>query len=121
MTVTRKFKILCDFDSTICQYPKFIAPDIIPYPPIKGAVESVKELYKHFKIIIFSVRAATPEGKQAIENWCLKYAVPFDEVTNIKREAICIIDDTAIKFSGDWKATLKEVTKIDLEDFKKSS
>lgn len=110
---TKKLKILVDFDGTICQEGKFIAPHIIPFGPEPFAVEALKKLSEYFTIVVYSVRAQSEGGKKAIEDWMKKYDAPYSKVTNKKEMAVLYIDNRAIRYTGDWKTTLREVATFD--------
>ena len=109
----KKLNIAIDFDGTISSQGKFIAVDQIPYPPIEGAKEALTELSKYFRIIIYSCRAASAKGAKAIEAYMLQHELPFVSVTAIKPAALFYIDNLAIRFEGDWKQTLKQISSLD--------
>jgi hypothetical protein len=106
----KKQSIAIDFDGTLCEYPKFIAPDKIPYEPIEGARDAVVTLSKYFKIVVFSVRAKTEPGKKAIAEWMSKHDIPYNSITDRKPSSVLYIDDNAIRFEGDWKKILHAVS-----------
>lgn len=106
-------QVAVDFDQTVFPYTKGwtgAVPD--DEPPTHGALEFLRALkVKGFRVIIFSVRAATPEGKAGIQNWLAKYGLaPFvDEISSEKPHAVAYVDDRAVPFTGDWMAALKGV------------
>lgn len=57
-------------------------------------------------VIIFTVMATHPPGKQVVEDWLKYYEIPYTEVTALKPNADHFIDDKAIKHI-DWETTLK--------------
>jgi len=104
-------KTICiDFDGTITNYQGYKgSPDIIEDELNPGVIESINELKKDYKIIIFSVRATTSIGKVAIMKYLVKHNVYFDKVTHEKLGADLYIDDRGIQYKGDWRQTMKDI------------
>jgi len=107
--------VAIDFDKTLAQYE---SGDIDRHgygsvgDPLPGAIAFLKTMKKAgFNIKILSARAAEPVGKKAIEKWVEKYAPGLvDGVTHEKLPGFDVyIDDRAIHFDGDYKATMKEL------------
>jgi hypothetical protein len=70
--------------------------------PTGGAFESVQSYIKAgLRVILYSCRAKSPEGAQAIKAWLEKYEFPKLEVTSEKPHARIYIDDKGYHFSGD--------------------
>lgn len=110
MAKENKFNLAIDFDGTINTYDSgFVSPSQIPDPPTEGAKEALDLLSQHFCIVIFSVRAETPEGKEAIKEYMKKHELPYDDVTNEKPSGL-IIDDNCLTFTGSWKDMLKKIS-----------
>ena len=105
--------IAIDFDGVLHLYiTPFDGTDIIPDPPVEGALGAIKSLYSQgYKIVIFSARAKDNSAKAAIWSWLRKYGFTqyISVVTNIKPTAKVIVDDKAIQFKGDWFQTLKDI------------
>jgi hypothetical protein len=109
MKKENKFVVMVDFDGTLNTYDSgFVGPAEIPDPPVKGAKEALELLSKHFKIVIFSVRAETPEGKKAIEEYMKKHELHYDGINNEKQAGL-LIDDNCLTFKGNWPAMVKEI------------
>ncbi len=105
----RKPNLVVDFDGTINSYLSgWKGPDNIPDPPTKGAKEALDQLSKHFRIIIFSVRAETEDGARGIKEYMEKYSLPFNKI-QYKKPVGLIIDDNCIRFTGDWFKTIEEI------------
>jgi 2'-5' RNA ligase len=84
--------------------------------PNKGALEFVKWLQdKGAKVVVFTTRAKTKEGKEATEKWLKQYNFPSLTVTNKKIPAHTYIDDRAVNFDGDWKEVKKEIQGLESE------
>lgn len=105
----KRQSIALDFDGTLCQYPKFIAPDKIPFGPVEGAKEAVDTLSKYFRIVVYSVRARTEPGRKAIADWMDKHDMHYDNITDKKTPSVLYVDDNAIRFDGNWSKILHEI------------
>ena len=73
--------------------------------PFDDAQAAMKRLSHHFVLIIYSVKATTPEGAQVVEDWCKYYHIPYDGITAVKPDAVLFIDDKAYRHT-DWTTTL---------------
>lgn len=99
----RKPTLLIDFDGVIHRYSKGWHDGSIYDPPTEGFVEWAKEAQTTFRLVVFSTRCATEEGKVAIQEWFLKHKINIDmEFSYEKIPAWAIIDDRALTFDGDW-------------------
>lgn len=111
--------ILClDFDGVIHSYTSpWQAADIIPDPPVPGALQFIAKALEHFRVAIFSSRSNQPGGRQAMLVWMGKWSVDplygfsgdFDFATLSEIEwplekppAFVTLDDRAITFRGEW-------------------
>lgn len=96
-----KQSISVDFDGVIHQYTSpWVAPHIIPDPPVPGAIEWLKEMQKHFEVIIMSTRCQTPEGITAIYTWLAERGVSGVTISYEKLPALIYLDDRGIRFEG---------------------
>lgn len=75
--------------------------------PIEGAQKAIKilKLQRNFKIVIFSVWGGTLQGQSTIGEWMKFYSIPYDEITNIKPNALAYIDDKGIRYEN-WSQVL---------------
>jgi hypothetical protein len=112
-------KILClDFDGVVHSYTTpWVAPEIIPDPPVTGALAFIQEALKTFRVVIYSSRS-TPGGIRAMQIWLREQAYENQkhldkpdlgwllevEWPTQKPAAFLTIDDRAIMFTGTWPA-----------------
>lgn len=122
--------ILCvDFDGVIHSYSSgWQGVDVIPDPPVPGAIKWLWKATEWFDVHIYSSRSKEPSGRIAMYNWLVEQAskeygedremaeligkaVTF---SHEKPAAFLTIDDRAICFEGDWN----EIDPADLLNFK---
>ena len=108
--------ILClDFDGVIHSYASgWKGADVIPDPPVDGAIAFMLEALNHFDVVIFSSRSNEPGGLRAMKEWLLEHAgmtwYPSPDGAGLesvrfvteKPPAFVTIDDRAITFTGTW-------------------
>lgn len=91
--------------------------------PLPGSLESIKELSKHFNIIIFTAKAKPSRplvngktGTELVWEWLQKHGVAefVAEVTSEKPRGFLYIDDNAYRFDN-WNDTLTYI-KTNYED-----
>lgn len=127
-TLAKRAKLIClDFDGVIHSYKSgWIAPDVIPDPPVPGAIEFLLEylpkphlipgsensyMYTYAEngpqVVIYSSRSRYPEGRKAMKSYLVKHGVPkclIDDYMLLfptkKPPAFLTIDDRAIQFNG---------------------
>lgn len=110
--------LVLDFDGVLHSYSSgWKGADVIPDPPVPGALEFVIKALNHFKVAIFSSRSNQEGGIEAMKAWLLEHLVAdglFDEVDatlTVEQEiqwptekppAVVSIDDRALTFDGTW-------------------
>lgn len=107
--------ILClDFDGVIHSYTSpWKASDIIPDPPVPGALEFIQEATKNFRVCIYSTRSNTESGLRAMQYWLEDHIIKEYGSSNLswhrqiefpssKPSAIVTLDDRALTFDGTW-------------------
>jgi len=107
-------KIAIDFHHTITTHCE-ACPDFDGYKLQEGVKDSLEELKKNFRIVIYSGK---PEGNEWIPNpeeykekiiaFLNSQGIPFDEILFTKPPSIFIIDDRAIHHES-WKKTMLEI------------
>lgn len=116
--------ILClDFDGVIHSYSSgWKGADVIPDPPVDGAIAFMLGALNHFDVVIFSSRSLQPGGTAAMMAWLREHAGaawhespagPGLEDVKFAQEkpaALVTLDDRALTFTGTFPAieTLKE-------------
>ena len=102
-----------EFDGVIHSYTSgWKGADVIPDPPVEGALEFIKEATEHFNVQIFSSRSNQAGGMQAMKDYLCEHAqqkygtLPYwlDLISwpTEKPPAFLTIDDRAITFVGVW-------------------
>jgi hypothetical protein len=110
--------ILCiDFDGVLHSYSSgWQGPDVVPDPPVPGAIAFLREAVQHFSVAIYSSRSHQPGGQAAMRAWLSFWAErerpPGAEVKFLeqiqwpleKPGAFVTLDDRALTFTGEWPA-----------------
>lgn len=91
--------LACDWDHTL-----YADDDWLP-----GAKQALKALKRRgHTVIVHSCRASYPAGEQFIRDTLKVAGFGFD-VTAVKPTADVYLDDRALRFEGDWTATLNQL------------
>lgn len=120
-----KRTIAVDFDGVVHAYTSpWVAPHVIPDPPVDGAIPWLLSMVRHFNVVIFTTRAKTWRGRRAIAGWLLRHGgenAYYDSpdgpgLENItisyeKIPAIVYVDDRAWRFEGTRFPTRDEIFK----------
>lgn len=98
----QRFTIAVDFDGVLHSYLSgWQGADIIPDPPVEGAIDWLNEIGVAYDIAILTTRAREQAGAQAVGEWLNEQGVEIDfVVTAVKEPALLYIDDRAWRFSG---------------------
>ncbi len=108
--------ILClDFDGVIHSYSSgWKGADVIPDPPVAGAIAFMLAALHHFQVVIFSSRSHQAGGQTAMKKWLRENAgqtwyespagpgIEDVQFVNEKPPALVTIDDRALTFDGTW-------------------
>lgn len=109
--------ILClDFDGVIHSYSSgWKGADVIPDPPVEGAIAFMLGALREFDVVIFSSRSNQRGGIRAMQRWLREHAGQLcwyetpdgpglEDVRFVKEKpaALVTIDDRAITFTGEW-------------------
>lgn len=102
--------ICLDFDGVLHSYRSgWRGEEIIPDPPIHGTKEAVARLRLQYRVVVYSARCRTPEGRRAVERWLCKHEIEVDEVCDHKPPALVYVDDRAVPFRGDWDQVMADI------------
>ncbi len=96
-------RIAIDFDGVLNSYLSGYLPgqeDWIPDEPVPGALEFVSDALAVMDVVIFTTRAATTEGRNAVKKWLYKYGFPDLDVYYEKPWAHIYLDDAGWQFNG---------------------
>lgn len=105
-----KKTVAFDFDGVIHSYTSgWKGETMIPDPPVLGIREVIEDLRKDYLIAIFSTRAKTPQGQEAIAQYMIDHRIHFDVISAGKPIAICYVDDRAIHFDGITKGLAETI------------
>jgi hypothetical protein len=126
MNMTVRKPILClDWDGVIHSYSSgWKGADVIPDPPVPGALAFIEGAIEHFTVAIFSSRSNQPGGIHAMREYLRDAAMEYiakthglggvdrrevvDDLMNAlswpteKPPALVTIDDRAVQFTGTW-------------------
>jgi hypothetical protein len=106
----KKLTVCLDFDGVVHSYHSGWCGDAeIPDAPIHGVERAIRKLREDYRVVIHSVRCNSDQGRQAIENWLARHRIEVDEVCREKPPSLVYVDDRAIRFTGDWQATLDAI------------
>jgi hypothetical protein len=102
----KRYTIAVDFDGVIHSYTSpWVSAEVIPDPPVEGAIEWLTEIAKKFEVVIFTTRGQTLAGRQAVGQWLRNQGCEWPRgmgprVTAEKPPALVYIDDRAWRFEG---------------------
>lgn len=107
--------LVLDFDGVIHSYSSgWKGADVIPDPPVAGALDFIDKARTHFIVSIFSSRSCQMGGKHAMVEWLRRWMTSTwspDRAMNVladlefpteKPAAFVTIDDRALTFDGTW-------------------
>ena len=108
-----KGTVCLDFDGTIYSYKSGWGQGVLTDPILEGAKEAIAELKRNYKVVVFSVRANDPHGKQSIRDWLEKEGIEVDDVIGNKPNAFVFIDDRNIPFENNWSEMVSKVNNFE--------
>lgn len=93
-----------DFDGVLHSYESgWLGTDVVPDPPVAGAVEFVAAALGRFRVVVTSSRCELEAGREAIRGWLDRWGFPEGvEVVEHKPAAAVTLDDRALCFTGEW-------------------
>lgn len=99
-------RVLIDFDGVIHSYLQgWLGIDVIPDPPVDGAIDWLELMMDNFAVSIFSVRCNESSGIEAMRTWLFKHGMLYSKLMALhfqpgKPACRIIIDDRALRFDG---------------------
>ena len=106
--MSTKQTIIIDFDGVLHSYTSgWKGADQIPDQPTPGAMEAMHHLRKTYTVVVVSSRCHQEGGLDAIKAWLKLHNIEVDEVTDKKPPHIVVVDDRALRFNGDWDASVQ--------------
>jgi hypothetical protein len=111
------YTIAVDFDGVLHSYTTpWLSADMIPDPPVPGAIEWLNEITKRLTVVIHTTRGkdGSPFGRDAVQEWLRAngYVGPELLVTDHKIPALVYLDDRALRFDGTNFPTADEVHRL---------
>ena len=103
--------VAIDFDGVLHSYVSGWTGEAPHDPPTLGARAFCEKLRAEgYRVVVFTCRALTKNGRAATVAWLNLHRIPVDEVTSIKPHAKVYIDDRAHRFEGCWEDAYRRVT-----------
>ena len=98
--------VAVDFDGVLHSYTSpWVAPHVIPDPPVEGAMGWLTEIGRDFDVVIFTTRGRTWRGRRAVRRWLRAWRPEGDapyRITDRKPAALLYVDDRAHRFTGEF-------------------
>ncbi len=103
--------VALDFDGVIHAYISgWQGMTVIPDKPVIGVKQALEILkLEGYKVIIYSTRGSTPQGRKAMQKWLKKWRIKVDGIVTEKPPCVCYVDDRAILFNGNWDKTINDI------------
>jgi hypothetical protein len=105
----KKGRTACvDFNGVLDTYTGWKGPDHL-YPPREGVREFLEQLSAMYTVVVL-----TTFDHRKVRGWLRAHGLDglVSDVTNKKIPATVYIDDRAVRFDGDYGATLREVERF---------
>jgi hypothetical protein len=112
-----KKTLAIDFDGCLSAYTGWKGEQHLE-PPLPGAIEALRGYLEHYQVVIFTTRAATQEGRDALDEWFVRAGFTDYEllsragsfsVTDRKAPAWLYIDDRCLCFNGTNWPSLEQI------------
>ena len=125
MNEEKRWTVSVDFDGVIHSYATpWIAPHVIPDPPVPGAIGWLHQIIQVYDVVIFSTRCRTWRGRRAIKAWLKKHSsniyrdglgytgIEDVKLSHKKLPALVYVDDRGYRFTGSNFPTVGEIHKM---------
>lgn len=70
--------------------------------PVPGTKRALLYLMRNWEVIVYSPKAVTQEGRDAIVAWLTKHDLPRFKLTSDPMIGNVLIDDAVVQFNGNW-------------------
>ena len=113
----QRWSVAVDFDGVLHSYTSgWQGADVIPDPPVPGAIEWLAGLVEHFDVVILTTRVGYAGGRAAMTAWLLGHGLPPEKHDRLywhaKPKALVYVDDRAYRFTGNNWPTQHEIHKL---------
>ncbi len=104
----RRSTVCVDFDGVLHSYTSpWSGADVIPDPPVEGALAFLAAAVERFDVAVFSARSHQQGGVGAMRAWMMAHGLARDVVARLKfpsekPQAIVYIDDRGWRFDGSF-------------------
>jgi hypothetical protein len=114
--------IAIDFDGVVHSFDKGYYDGTCYGDPLAGSLTAIKNLSKHYNIIIFTAKAKPSRplvngknGTELVKEWLEKYGVMkyVSKITAEKPRAFLYIDDKGYRFEN-WENTMRFLENFDV-------
>ncbi len=89
--------------------------------PVFGVRVAIAALRSACRVVVFSCRARSVEGRTAILAWLKQHKILVDDVTDVKPMAEVYLDDRSICFDGNWMRALRLIKSFQTYQFEEQS
>lgn len=99
----KRYTIAPDFDGVIHSYTSpWTTPDVIPDPPVEGAIDWLHEMVETYNVVILSTRGQYFDSQKNVMEYLRNhgYKGPDLLVTDKKVPALIYPDDRGWRFEG---------------------
>jgi hypothetical protein len=106
-TDAHKWTIACDCDGVLHSYVSgWQGADVLPDPPVPGAIEWLEAVTRRFEVAIHSTRCRSVGGRWAIEGWLRDNGLSDAALAHVhyppyKPAALIYLDDRGYRFDGE--------------------
>lgn len=113
--MSKRWTVAVDVDGVLNSYTSgWQGADVLPDPPVPGAIEWLEEIIKDFDVAVCSTRAATRAGCDAIRAWLIKHGLSQQTADALSIEpgkppALLYVDDRGWRFTGDNFPTAQQI------------
>ena len=111
----KRWTVAVDVDGVLHSYVSgWQGADVLPDPPVPGAIEWLETISKDFDVAICSTRCETQEGCAAVQDYLLRHGLPESVLGSLtiragKPPALLYIDDRGWRFEGNNFPSVQDI------------